>query len=94
MLKCVKDCEPLNGLGTLLCIDELRLTAPVQSYEPICGSGSDDGAATDASMVMSMRFQMLVAIAVDVMSRARCGENRVDSVGSMLIGNGRDSACG
>lgn len=80
----------------------------MQSYEPICGSGVDDTireefirdesirdeSIREESIVMSMLFQMWFVIAVDVMSRARCGENLVDSVGSMFIGNGNNSACG
>lgn len=102
MLKCENEFVALNGFGTLLCIDELKLTAPVQSYELTCGSDIEDTAmltmaddgAIDESIVISMRFQILVAIAVDVISRARCGENRVDSVGSILMGNGNGLACG
>lgn len=37
---------------------------------------------------------MLVEIAVEVISRARCGENRADSAGSILRGNGNGSASG
>uniref|UniRef100_A0A182WHD6 Uncharacterized protein n=1 Tax=Anopheles minimus TaxID=112268 RepID=A0A182WHD6_9DIPT len=98
IFRCVNLCIPPNGLGTLLCMVELRLTAPVQSYEATCGS-TDPAPMSTVTSINPAWFgfgaaDWCVSSAEALMSRERNGEKRLVSDASMFGGSGSVAASG